>query len=630
MESPLRVSLVRPSSGRGCSRGSGGSREDRSEGTLGFYAGWGKSGQVGSRSLRDSSDGVSEKEEAEGGTTDEEEDMDWPEDAEIDGEEGDDDVDEEDGDEDEEEGDEDEEEAEERDGDEVSVADSEDCCLGGIEYKGAGKLRPVCGVETVPTLCYQSNRRSLRCIFDSLGFKQTAGAMPECVINWCILRNIGNKTLRSLHPCQRIGAIKGLNALNNKFELYRQVREMHRAHPEAFNFMPRTFMAKREWAQFEKYAKTRSGSMWIIKPLEGAMGMGISVCKGISETKVQLGLRKKWRHRALISEYLGNPMLINGHKFDLRVYVLVVSMEPLRVYVYREGLVRVATQEYSTNNTAKMAHLTNYSLNKVNSDFVAAKGIDDTTGYKQSFTALEQHLKEMGHNTDKAWNDIHDVCLKTIIAAHHHCTPHESCFQLLGFDVMLDAHMKPWVIEVNAGLSLSYDTSNLDAEIKGNALIDILNIIGVSKTPPPQGDPDPRKSTTDPLLAVKEEFRRHASLGSNGWSRVFPTERSSNDHLHLFKRPGLLTTALVQKLRGNPRYGLGADSAPPPGYFVFDNIVGSQLRRQFKDWKKTRKKKKSGTKSTYSVGKSKRRARTGRTMDSVVVPEPNLKRPVTP
>jgi len=50
---------------------------------------------------------------------------------------------------------------------------------------------------------------------------------------------------------------------------------------------------------------------------------------------------------SIISKYISNPLLINGHKFDLRIYVVITSYEPLRIYVYKEGLVRFASEEYS-------------------------------------------------------------------------------------------------------------------------------------------------------------------------------------------------------------------------------------------------------------------------------------------
>ncbi len=69
----------------------------------------------------------------------------------------------------------------------------------------------------------------------------------------------------------------------------------------------------------------------------------------------------------LISKYVMNPHLIDGYKYDLRIYVLVTSYDPLKVYLFREGLVRFATEKYTTNVQSlkkRFIHLTNYSVNK--------------------------------------------------------------------------------------------------------------------------------------------------------------------------------------------------------------------------------------------------------------------------
>lgn len=63
-------------------------------------------------------------------------------------------------------------------------------------------------------------------------------------------------------------------------------------------------------------------------------------------------------------------MLIDGRKFDLRLYVLVTSMEPLRVYLFEEGLVRLSTKRYTLKNLrSRYTHLTNYSINKKSGSF---------------------------------------------------------------------------------------------------------------------------------------------------------------------------------------------------------------------------------------------------------------------
>ena len=66
-------------------------------------------------------------------------------------------------------------------------------------------------------------------------------------------------------------------------------------------------------------------------------------------------------------------MLIDGLKFDLRIYVLLAGTDPLKVFVYEDGLVRLCCEKYrepkrsNVNDTS--IHLTNYAINKENPKF---------------------------------------------------------------------------------------------------------------------------------------------------------------------------------------------------------------------------------------------------------------------
>jgi tubulin polyglutamylase TTLL5 len=71
----------------------------------------------------------------------------------------------------------------------------------------------------------------------------------------------------------------------------------------------------------------------------------------------------------MVCKYVGNPLLIDGFKFDIRLYVAVTSYDPLIIYLYEEGMTRFATIKYDKSNRNiknQWMHLTNYSINKKN------------------------------------------------------------------------------------------------------------------------------------------------------------------------------------------------------------------------------------------------------------------------
>lgn len=57
-----------------------------------------------------------------------------------------------------------------------------------------------------------------------------------------------------------------------------------------------------------------------------------------------------------------------------------------------------------------------------------------------------------------------------------------NCYELLGYDILLDSNLNPWLLEVNLSPSLAFE-SPLDLKIKANLIKDTLNLIGVRKPP---------------------------------------------------------------------------------------------------------------------------------------------------
>ena len=103
-------------------------------------------------------------------------------------------------------------------------------------------------------------------------------------------------------------------------------------------------------------------------------------------------------------------------------------MNPLRAFIYHEGLARFATEEYQSplgSNLGDLCmHLTNYAINKDSDDFIFNEDPNkDDIGHKRSLRAvfdyIDSHRKEQKDKTSQQiWADIKDVIVKTLITGH--------------------------------------------------------------------------------------------------------------------------------------------------------------------------------------------------------------------
>ena len=240
----------------------------------------------------------------------------------------------------------------------------------------------------------------------------------------------------------------------------------------------------------------------IVKPVASSRGRGIRVYPASRVPSLLRDIKKKKgrrrRRRFLFQRYIHDPLLVNNLKFDIRLYVLVTSFNPLVLFLFEVGIVRFCTSTYSTDTIrskgTREGHLTNYSVCKESDAYVENASADrDAEGHKWSFSALLNHFRtQRGVDVDRLLRRIESCIVKTFIAVEDHvisagCRASHvvntslggNCFELFGFDIMLDESMKPWVIEVNTSPSLT-SKSPLDKRVKFSLFSDIIHLVGVS------------------------------------------------------------------------------------------------------------------------------------------------------
>lgn len=163
------------------------------------------------------------------------------------------------------------------------------------------------------------------------------------------------------------------------------------------DFMPETFWLPLDYPIFAEAFKRMPGSVWIMKPVGSAQGKGIFLITKLSEIlefkkdnrflSAEQREKQETKPAYIVQRYIENPYLIGGKKFDLRLYVLVTSYQPLQCWFYREGFARFSGAPFSLEDLSNSTvHLTNVAIQK------QAEGYDQTKGCKWLFSQVKLTL----------------------------------------------------------------------------------------------------------------------------------------------------------------------------------------------------------------------------------------------
>ncbi|XP_013388994.1 tubulin polyglutamylase TTLL4-like [Lingula anatina] len=247
----------------------------------------------------------------------------------------------------------------------------------------------------------------------------------------------------NVSPQQKFRFIPDSWTIGCKDRLTRNLQTMALIHGgKEYDFYPTTFLLPADVNQLRQFSHSSTEDhVWIVKPYCYSKARGIYMTQKWQDAN-------KYRN-AVVQRYVPNPFLIKGYKFDLRIYVEVTSVDPLRIYIYPEGLVRFASEKFSMKNVYnKFAHLTNFLVNS------------EKKGFR-----IDREMQE-GHTCGEA--DMRKA-VKSYLKSRY------SVHELFGFDVLLDANLKPWVLEVNVYPNLGRNFTKVHVPL----LKDVLNLVGI-------------------------------------------------------------------------------------------------------------------------------------------------------
>jgi len=128
--------------------------------------------------------------------------------------------------------------------------------------------------------------------------------------------------------------------LDNKAKLQGRIQRLRITLQDEIVEVPRSFILPGQLQAFKDAAAASYPRLWLLKPHALSYGAGMRVLRSPSELPQAL---PGWH----VQEYLQDTLTVMGFKFDLRVYVIVASSSPIILYVYNEGLVRIASKPYS-------------------------------------------------------------------------------------------------------------------------------------------------------------------------------------------------------------------------------------------------------------------------------------------
>ncbi|MDR5873525.1 PqqD family peptide modification chaperone [Vreelandella gomseomensis] len=344
-------------------------------------------------------------------------------------------------------------------------------------------------------------------------------------------------------PSRVMNHIPGNAALTVKSRLHaglKALRDRTRHHfgelhpnTKRLNFFPRAYEMPHDYPALVEDAAAHPDKRWILKPTNASKGQGVQVLRD----PVRAPLEPNW----LVQEYVANPHTIRGHKYVLRLYMLIASIDPLRVYLYDQGFAKLASAPWSPDDIDNpFSQLTNPDINALNLDAEIPVEFIDLDRYRH-------WLREQGHDDQALFSQLQDLATLTALSgveamrarSREDGADPRGCYELIGLDCLVDDQLKPWILECNLSPSLGTCAKPehggvVEEAVKTGLVQDMIALNGL--------DQPPRDEATFDAAALAAERER-----AGGFVPLYPT-RDGHRYLPFVGLPSLADYRLATEL----------------------------------------------------------------------------------
>ncbi|VVC38473.1 Tubulin-tyrosine ligase/Tubulin polyglutamylase [Cinara cedri] len=214
---------------------------------------------------------------------------------------------------------------------------------------------------------------------------------------------------------------------------------------------------------------------WIIKPTSNCSGHGILLSRDLNKIKEKTTVTDGLKNN-IVQKYIEKPLLIYSCKIDLRQWFLVTNMNPVVIWMYKEGYVRFCANSFSMKNMHESIHLSNVRLQM---KYRKMRSLNVPEECMWNFEDLKNYLMTIGQ--EHVWDDLIFPGMSESIYAVLQATTENSfyrpkSFQLFGADFVLTDSFIPYLIEINSIPGLNPSTSVI-ANLTPMLLGDIIKVI---------------------------------------------------------------------------------------------------------------------------------------------------------